>query len=250
VGWSADSHIMDFVGNRARSLPFMPSGSSSPRVSINQLATYLVSTPTQRRRLIQKAKNPPTFQVNWYDPARQAINQFIASNMVDESILVAESARLLGITPASDHEESRFRTNAEAIDAFLDCYDQIDLADHTLACGPNAAPTLNVQGVEISVRPEFTSTGMHRGQPVCGGVKLYFSKDDPLTEVSAPYIAAVLMQHVQTHHQPSGHVTRHDSCMVIDVFGKCIHTAPRATARRFQDIDVSCQEVRLWWPQV
>lgn len=228
----------------------MSAGSSAPRVSINQLATYLVSTPTQRRRIIQKAKTPPTFQVNWYDPARQAINAFVASGMLDESVLVAESARLLGATPTSDYEESRFRTNAEAIDAFLDCYDQIDLADHTLVCGPNAAPPLIVQGVEISVRPEFTSTGTHRGQSVCGAVKLYFSKDDPLTEVSAPYIAAVLMQHVLTHHQPPGHTTRHDSCMVIDVFGRSVHTAPRATARRFQDIDVACQEVRLWWPQV
>jgi hypothetical protein len=228
----------------------MTTGLTAPRISINQLATYLVSTPTQRRRIIQTAKTPPTFLVNWYDFARQAINQFVTGGMADESILVNESMRLLRQTPSSDYEETRLRTNAQAIDSFLDCYDQIELAGHTLQVNPNSASRLVVQGVEISVRPEFVSTGNHRGQSVCGGVKLYFSKDDPLTDVSAPYITAVLMQHVQAHHQPHSHTTRHASCIVVDVFARCVHSAPRATTRRFDDIDVACQEVALWWANV
>ena len=228
----------------------MSTGLASPRVSINQLATYLVATPAQRRRIIHTAKTPPTFVVNWYDFARKAINQFVSGGMTDESILVNESIRLYGQTPASDHEETRLRTNAEALDAFLDCYDQIDLPGHSIQLGPYSSSPLIVQGVEISVRPEFLTAGTHREQSVCGGVKLYFSKDDPLTNVSAPYITAVLMQHIQTCHQPAGHATRHDLCLVVGVFARRIHTAPRAITRRFQDIDVACQEVALWWPNV
>ncbi len=137
----------------------MSTGLTSPRVSINQLATYLVSTPAQRRRLIQNAKTPPTFLVNWYEFARQAINDFVSGGMVDEAILVNESNRLYGQVPTSDYEETRLRTNAEALDAFLDCYDQIDSAGHTIQLGPNTSPPLVVQGVEISVRPEFLTTG-------------------------------------------------------------------------------------------
>lgn len=188
--------------------------------------------------------------VNWYDPARQAINQFVSGGMVDESFLISESARLLSHPFSSDYEENRLRTNAEAIDAFLDSYDQIDLAGHTLTLGPSSPPALNVRGVEISVRPEFLSAGMYRGQQVCGGVKLYFSKDVPLTDESAPYITAVLMQHIQAHNQPSGHLARPNSCIVVDVFAGCVYTAPRATTRRFRDIEVACQEVSLWWAHV
>ncbi len=228
----------------------MSNGRSSPRLSVNQLATYLVATPSQRRRIIRTAKFPPTFMVNWYDFARLAITDFIVTGMTNEAILTNEISRLYGLPASNDQEESRNRTNAEALEAFLDCYDQIELSGLMLQQAPNSAPALTVQGVDISVRPEFLLCGAHRNQNCAGGIKLYFSKNDPLTVDSAPYITAVVMLHVQNHCQPPGHTARHANCQVVDVFARRVHSAPRAITRRFQDIDVACQEIGLWWPTV
>jgi hypothetical protein len=223
---------------------------TAPRISVNQLATYLVSTPFQRKRIIQAAKTPPPFMVNWYDMARQPINQFVAGGMSDESILVNESIRLSRQVPNNDYEETRLRTNLEAIDAFLDCYDQIDLAEHSFRLGPNSAQPLIVDDVEISIRPEFLAMGGRRGQKVCGGIKFYFAKNDPLTDQSAPYITALLMQHIRDHHQPEGYTARNESCIVVDIFAGRAYAAPRAITKRFQDIKAACQEITLWWSEL
>ena len=221
-----------------------------PRVSINQLATYLVATPSQRRRILRDAKAPATFRVNWYDFARSSIEAFVGGGMADDSILTNESQRLLDLEPTNEFEETRHRTNAEAIDSFLDCFDQIQTNGMELTLGPNASNPTVVHDIEISVRPEFLISGDYRNSPTCGGVKLYFSKADPLTNVSAPYITAALMQHIQNHHQPDGHSTRHQNCQVVDVFGGQVHSAPRAITRRFADIEAACQEIGLIWPTV
>ena len=223
---------------------------NTPRISINQLAGYLVAAPTQRRRIIRDAKNPAAFRVNWYDLARQPICAFIASGMSNENQLLTEAARLYALPGANDYEDARNRTNAEALEAFLDCYDQIDLEGMTVQAGPNDCPILLIHGVSISVRPEFVLRGQYRGQGCSGALKLYFSKDDCLTDDTAPYITCVVMRHVQDHSQPPNHTARHANCQVIDVFGKRIHPAPRATTRRFQDIDAACQEIALLWPTV
>lgn len=159
----------------------MPRTNVSPRLSINQLANYLVATPTQRRRIIQNAKTPPTFLVNWYDFARQAIRDFIVGGLADEVILANEATRLGRLVPTNDYEETRYRTNAAALDAFLDCYEDLDLEGFVLQEAPATSTFLCVNNVEISVRPEFISSGAYRGQDYVGGLKLYFSKDDPLT---------------------------------------------------------------------
>ena len=222
----------------------------NPRVSINQIAGYLVGTPTQRRRILRDAKNPPTFMVNWYDPARQCINEFVAAGMANEAILTNEISRLYAVVPTSDHEETRLRTNAEALESVLGSYDQLDFAGLTPALAPNDQPYLGVCGVEISVRPEFFLSGSYRNRATVGGLKLYISKEDRLTDISAPYITCVVMRHVQANCTAGGAVARQGSCLVYDVFAGRVYAAPSAVTRRFQDIDAACQEITLVWPTV
>ena len=222
----------------------------NPRLSLNQLAAYLVGGPTQRRRILRDAKNPPTYIVNWYDPARQCINAFVAGGMTNEAILTNEINRLRGSVPSSDYEETRFRTNAEALESVLGSYDQLDFAGLTPALAPNDQPYLGVYGVEISVRPEFFLSGTYRSRATVGGLKLYFSKEDCLTDTSAPYITCVVMRHVQANCASGGAVARQASCLIYDVFAGRVHAAPSAVTRRFQDIDAACQEITLVWPTV
>lgn len=75
--------------------------------------------------------------------------------MNDDSILSTESGRLLDLTPANEFEETRNRTNAEAIDCFLDCFDQIETNGMEITVAPHSSAPTVLQGIQVSVRPEF-----------------------------------------------------------------------------------------------
>lgn len=228
----------------------MPTVRTSPRISINQLAMYLVSSAGQRRAIVRKAKFPPTFQVNWYDLASVSICEFIQGGLANEAILLTELTRLDGLIPTSDYEETRFRTNGEALEAFLDSYENLNFEGLTVTQGNNSPPRLNLSGVEISVRPEFHLAGTHRQQPFVGGLKLYYSKDTPLTDVTAPYISAIVKRFVDDHVGSTTVPARAQHCLVLDVFAGKVHSAPTAITRRFQDIEAACDEIAAIWPRV
>jgi hypothetical protein len=220
------------------------------RVSINQLAKYLDSTPSQRRKIVRDAKNPPAYRVNWYDGARPSIVEFMVGGMSDETILLRAIQRLSAIQPGSDHEESKLRSNIEALEAVIESYADIDFLSLTPSAGPPAPPHLSFSNVDISVRPELLLAGTIRNQPTTGGVKIYLSKTDPLTDEVAAYIGCVVQSHVQQHSTPAGNQVRNTACIVYDVFQERVYSAPSATARRLSDIDAACQEIVLIWPTV
>src|SRR5712692_4797488 len=99
----------------------------TPRISINQLAKYLISTSAQHPQIVRNQKHPPTFMVNWYEFATNCIIQFILENCTDENILLTEIDRLYSVVPSNEYEETRYRTNAEALESFCNSYDRLDL---------------------------------------------------------------------------------------------------------------------------
>jgi hypothetical protein len=105
-------------------------------------------------------------------------------------------------------------------------------------------------GVEISVRPEFIISGQYRQRNICGALKLYFSKDDPLTDHSAPYIAAIVQRFVENHIATVDTQARGEACQVFDVFAGQLFSAPNAITRRFNDMEAACNEIATVWPTV
>lgn len=224
---------------------------STPRISINQLAKYLAATPTQRRRIIRDQKRPPTYKVVYYEHAKNSIARFIVGGCSDESVITDEIARLVAETPSNEYEEARLVNNVEALEAFLDTYDALDFDGLTVAHGYNDPPKLILAGgVEVSVRPELVLDGEYRGQPAAGAIKLYFSKGDPLTRMTGPYITAVVNRYADQHLTHDGEVASPRHSCVLDVFAGELHRTPAATTRRFQDLEAASQEIALWWPVV
>ncbi len=221
-----------------------------PRISINQLAQYLVASPLRRRRIIAGQKRPPTFMVNWYEFAKNVIASFVVGGCADEDLIVNEIDRLYAETPANAYEETRYRTNAEALTAFLESYDELDFGGLAISVGDHDPPQLQISGVAVSVRPEFTLDGEYRRQPSVGALKLYFSKDQPLNDQTSRYITSVVHRYVAEVIAADGVSALPRHACVLDVFAGVLYTAPAATSRRFQELNAACQEIALWWPIV
>lgn len=220
-----------------------------PRFAMNALMRYMIAPAARRYKLIRDQKYPPVFQSIWYEAACNAISRFIASGMQDETMLSGEMSRLAGLVPANDQEAQKNEGNIEAIESFLNSYDQIQLNDLEPSLGTNVVPGLLISGVQISVRPDIELRGAVRGRNVVGAMKLYFSKVDPLTDAAAQYGAVTIKRYCEGN-LAGGASVRPADCSVFDVFAGRLYVAPVAVSRRNQDLEAACDEIALRWPTI
>lgn len=217
---------------------------SKPRISVNKLSEYLTATPSRRRAIVKEQKYPPTYRAIWYEAATKAIVKFLCDKGRDEEQLIKVMERLYTQKAANESEQIKFKTNAEALDAFLDAYNQLELGDGRIREGPSDAPKLVIAEVELSVRPEIYLEATLKDKAAAGAVKLYFSKDNELDDTTAPYIAALVERFIADH---SGRDASRRHCQVFDVFGKTVVSGPASTKTRMRDIEAACEEIRLHW---
>jgi hypothetical protein len=217
-----------------------------PRISINQLAKYLAANATMRRRIIIEQKQPKTFMINYYDYAQKPIIEFLLGGCKNEEIIVKEIDALYSKDAQSEYDETRLNVNAEALQAFLDSYEKLDLDGLRVKRIQNDCPKIKISGVDISVRPEVLISGHYKGKYIIGAIKLYYGKNDPLSDDSASYISAVVSRLVEKHFTKKYEVSnRH--CRVYDIFGGTVYVAPTSTIKRFRDVKYACQEIALRW---
>lgn len=224
-----------------------------PKISINQLALYLGATPRKRQSIIKNQLEPKPFLVNYYKDACSSIVRFIRHNMADEEIIVRAIETLhvkaaACIDEQKRHERTRHEANREALDSFLQNYSKLELPDNpAFPTLPRTHPKVERNGIEISVRPEIRVTGSYRGRDIEGGIKLYFAKNDPLTEVTGNYVSTVVHKYFEENQVSEGPGTNKRFCQVMDVFSGEVYCAPTSTITRFRDIDVACREIAMWW---
>lgn len=220
----------------------------APRISVNKLGEYMTATPLRRRRIILDQQQPKTFIVPRYTEAQDAITRYLVRGKQDAGRLASEIERLTLAPSATEWEAQRKRLCVAALERFLDVASEIDLRGQTATAGGNDQPRLQVGGIDVSVRPEVILHGTTRsGEPVCGAIKLYFSKTIPLSPEGGEYVATVVHQFVDTLVDPGQADPR--LCRVVDVFGGRVFTAPRAIALRRRGVWAACEEiVRAWNP--
>lgn len=217
----------------------------TPRISVNKLGEYLTATPARRKRIIYEQKHPPTFQVIRYREAERAIVDYLVGGQ-DEKILEKARTRLAATVPESEFEAQKVQLCTEALEAFEDCLDMLDLDGLALTAGQSDPDQLEFAGVNVSVRPEIVLVGEDRGGPRVGCIKLYFGKTGPLDDRSGPYVSTVLAAFAERNLAAKGRV---DSRLVltVDVFARKTFAAPKARARRLDDIAAACEEIAARW---
>lgn len=219
----------------------------TPRVSVNSLAEYLVAGAARRQKIILEQKRPKDFQVIYYAEAEEAIIDHLISQRKGTTGFDTALSRLQFNGHLKEWELTRRSTGIEAIQAFREFAGDIPLADLRVKRGPTSPRLLQVGGVGVSVRPELHLNYPDEEKKGIGAIKLYFSKNDPLTADRACYVATVLHQYIETQYPKAGKAD-YRVCFVVDVFAKRSFWAPRNHKRKQQDVEAACREIAIAWP--
>jgi len=229
---------------------------ATPRLSANQLAEYLTAHADRRTGIIQAAKYPKTSVVARYDPACDAITNFLCSNARSGTDLAKaieqQKAREQKIG-ASTWIKQDAQLSAEAINAFWKSYNKLGLGK--FSCRPVAAsaPKLNINGVDISVALDVTTHRKDKDdQAYVGGIIMVFSKAEASASARERRcrVAAVLSALFAEKHLATLGKTDPKMCISLDVFAGKTYPTPGSYVKRLSQINTSCKEVTLWWPTI
>lgn len=224
---------------------------TEPRISVNKLGEYSATNDAARRhRIIQDQKSPQNCIVPFYTPAQETITDFLVQRNSDEQMLFEEAEQLRNTRASSSWWENRNRSCAEALEAFSDVANKLNLERYELYRGSLDPPKLIVNGIVVSVRPEIILAGQNRsGKQIEGAVKLYINKNYPMSDKAGSYTATMLHQYVHTHPFTQGYC-EYKSCYVVDVFGNRVFAAPRNYKRLRKSIDKACKEISRAWDDI
>ena len=218
-----------------------------PRISLNKLCEFMTARPPRQRRILKDQKFPSDFMRVYYREAQEAASLCIASNLEDIPSVTRQIEILNQQNPDSVGTQRRVAANIDALEAFLEMTDGIDLSGAEPRLGENVAPKLTIRNVDVSVRPEIILHGEGRSGPVVGALKLHFPKTNPLDDTSAGYVSAVLQEWCATHMADAGQA-HGPLCYVVDVGSRTTYPGVRSTVRRLRDIQDACETIAALWP--
>lgn len=221
-----------------------------PRISINQLAEFMIAKSARQREIIRRNKFKQDFLVVYYKEASEAVSLCLSSNMTDLYIIENAISSLEQKSPDKIGTQRRLTANIGALEAFQSMLDDINFGEASPELGEQSPPRLKFHGVEVSVRPEIVLSAKGKaGKQLIGATKLYMSRGTPLTDTSAGYISAALQEHCRRNLSHRGDYSA-PLCGVIDVGSKHVFPGVKATAARIKDIEAACQNIAALWDSI
>lgn len=228
---------------------------AQPRISANELATFMVSSDSARHTIIKRSANPSTFIVARYKDAKAPIRSFLTDQLRNPAPLY--SAEAMFAQRADDPAESSWRQedalqSIEALRALQSMSNQ--LAGYTFADAPMDQPKLVIAGVEVSVRCDLLTLGVGKSADQIGGAILRLTQDDAETETAISKrreiglftATLVWLQMAQSYAGSRKVATK--LCMSVDARHGQIFTAPASNSRKVKDLEAACRTIAALWP--
>ena len=236
-------------------MPTPPSRrAKSPRISVNDLAQFMVSSDTARMGIIRRARDPRTHTVIRYKDVRDPIRSFLSDPHHNLNPLISAEAVLKqrSIDPAvSSMRQEDALLSIEVLDAIQRMGNR--LAKYVFVAAPKKQPKLVISGVEVSVWADLLIHASSRGVEQIGAAVLRMTKDDATTPTAKEkrkqmglYVATLSRMHVD-QNIPSNRNPINKLCMSIDVQHGEIFIAPAQTTRRVSDIENACRIIMAFW---
>lgn len=220
----------------------------SPKINLEKLGEYLAASPRGRRRVIKSLKRKRKFVSTSYKQAEKIISKYIAYGEGHDELVLNEIKRLEKKIPVSDLDEQKDLLCIEAMELFLDIADEISINEFdSMKEDPTTPTSIMIAGVTIDINPEIIlrNLNLETGSKV-GAIKIYFSKNYPLSRNAGYYMSTILYQYLEEHLGDVGEPD-HSHCYVIDVFNQKVYETPRAHKRYRADVQAACEEIARAW---
>lgn len=220
----------------------------SAKITVEKLGEYLAATPRGRKRVIDNLGKKETTINADFNEAKNAISRFIAYGDGNEEVIYSEITRIEKKIPISDLQREQLDLSVDSLEAFLDIADQLLIKDYDfLREDPSIPTSLLISGVTIDISPEIILRKMdlETGSKV-GAVKIYFSKNYPLSDDAGKYMATLLYQYIVSHFSDIG-MADYNNCYVLDVFNQKVYRTPRFNKRYKSDVHAACEEIARAW---
>ncbi|XYK81741.1 MAG: hypothetical protein ROO70_05870 [Labrenzia sp.] len=228
---------------------------ANPRISVNELALYMVSSDTARMGILRRAKVPQTPPIIRYRDVRPAICGYLSDqNRSINRLVDAEQMFQQRIDdPATrDLQRDDARHSIDVLHALQGMNNQLAAYDFHQA--PRDQNKLNIAGVEVSVRADLLVHGSTKNTEQFGAAVLRMTMDDAETDAAKQkrkemglYVATLARMHLDQNFE-SNRQAANKLCMSIDIQHGEVFLAPNANTRRMNDIDNVCQVISALWP--
>lgn len=221
------------------------------RISLNKLGEYLITTsPARRRRIIVDQKTPPAVKAARYRHADEPLGHFFQSGG-DPAPVHAAVARLRSDRSGSDWVVNDRCSTADALDEFLLIRDRLPMQAVTYVRPPSSLAVAEIEGVRVSIAPQFLLRFKHRGVACVGALKFHFPKaaSSSLEQRGGEYVATLLHRWLSAN-VPVGCKAVPSFCFSVDVFRRSVVSAPSSTSRRMEDIEAACEEISAHWQKL
>ena len=234
----------------------VPVNRKKPRISVNELAKFMVSSDSIRVSIVRNAKEPKEFRLLPYKHARDAIKTYLCDESRDLRSLV-NAERRLEQTRGDSSIGRPVRNDAKLSIKCLQDIRTIDGLDKLKFTLPASQSTykLSVNQVEISVHIDLIVT--KKGSDRVGGAVLRLNKFDQSSEVSirdraqiGKNAASIIHLCLTKNPLPTDRILSDTHCMSIDVQGQAIYTAPKSYVRITKNIENACLGFSALWDRI
>jgi hypothetical protein len=224
-----------------------------PRISANQLAQFIVSSPAQQETIVRNAKYAMTVRLANYTPARIAIAKAYDGNGINDATLLAEAKRMETSKFPDAFETKCHQLSAKALRAFAPLTAQIDCAGTRIARPQQGFPHLMMEGVRVSVQPEVVFSMQHRGATAFGGVIAALAKGEASSlaktagkYTAGNYVAFLVFQMLALHFAKQGG-PRYLKCFAVDAFRGDVHKTPASHVTMQKNVLAACRNIFRQW---
>jgi len=228
-----------------------------PRISVNDLALFMVSSDTARMGIVRRAKYPQKPPIIRYRDVRSLICEYLADPMRRVNRIVdAEQMFQQRIDDPATRDLARddARHSIEVLHSLQGMGNQ--LAPYDFHAAPRDQGKLVLSGVEVSVRADLLVHGTARGVQQIGAAVLRMTMDDTDTEAARQkrremglYVATMARMHVDQNID-SDRMPTNRLCLAIDVQHGEVFVAPNSNTRRTNDIENACRVIAALWPSL
>ncbi|OIR01324.1 hypothetical protein GALL_166120 [mine drainage metagenome] len=221
----------------------------SPHISVNKLGEYIFATPAKKRSILKTIKFPSTFKNARYPEPKSAFLHFMADSTHNKETFEQKRHQLLTKAAVSDWEKNKRKCCLEAIDHLIACSETIlvpylkYVAEKGLS---NTDYDTEIGGVTLHLKPD-TLLVDKKTKKITGFFKLIFSKSRNVEWNEATISAGAIRNHVEKTFVIK---LKPENCLVIDVFNRRKHNAPKFLQINKVHVKMACAEIADIWPTI